>query len=54
MIKSVIQTGSWYEEVSEMLIPKVIGIISKFLHTTHSVLKVLPVGHRYRGDVEVL
>lgn len=43
-----------YEWLEEMLIPKVIGIITKFLHTTYSVLKTLPPGHRYRGDVEFL
>jgi hypothetical protein len=33
---------------------KVIGKVERFIHNTHSIRKLLPVGHRYRGDVEVL
>lgn len=44
----------YFGYVDEFLIPKTIGTITKFLHTTYSVLKTLPPGHRYRGDVEFL
>jgi hypothetical protein len=54
MYLSVISIGGWYSEYSEMMIPKVIGKISRFIHNTKSIRKLLPVGHRYRGDVEVL
>jgi hypothetical protein len=33
---------------------KVIGKIGRFIHNTQSIRKLLPLGHRWRGDVEVI
>jgi hypothetical protein len=44
----------WCEDTEEMLIPKIIGNIERGFNSIFKHLKKLPLGHRYRGDVEVV
>lgn len=52
MILSVITIGySFYGYTEEMLIPKVLGVVSEGHSAVRRLDRALPVGHRWRGDV---
>lgn len=53
MIVSVIFIG-WWLGTSVMYIPKVIGVINRFIHNTHANKKLLPLKNRLRGNVEAV
>lgn len=44
----------WLTEWLKINNPKSTLKIKSFIHNTKSILKLLPAGHRFRGDVEVL
>jgi hypothetical protein len=51
---AITENGMWYEEKTEFLVPKIIGLVSTTIKGILRYRKLLPLGHRLRHLQEEL